>query len=92
MIDDDIHKMMDRAHYAEIREQRLRVEVDRLKAENERLRRDAERYRWICRFPEDADYAVTHALNGCSRPGSVDGSSFRDLLCAAIDKWKEKYA
>ena len=41
MNDDDIHKMMDRAHYAEIREQRLRIEVDRLKAENERLRRDA---------------------------------------------------
>ena len=38
MTDDDIHDMMDRAHYAEIREQRLRIEVDRLKAENERLR------------------------------------------------------
>ena len=30
----DIHEMMDRAHFAEIREQRLRIEVDRLKAEN----------------------------------------------------------
>ena len=54
-------------------------------ADRERLRRDAERYRWICRFPEDADYAITHALNGCSRPGSVDGPSFRDLLSDAID-------
>ena len=37
MSDDDIHEMMDRARFAEIREQRLRIEVDRLKAENERL-------------------------------------------------------
>ena len=33
----DIHEMMDRAHFAEIREQRLRIEVDRLEAENARL-------------------------------------------------------
>ena len=33
----DIHEMMDRAHFAEIREARLRIEVDRLKAENARL-------------------------------------------------------
>jgi hypothetical protein len=146
MSDDDIHKMMDRAHIAETREARLRIEVDRLKAErdeargasfvafnerdeardlyaassdnaamylaenerlsevaaaemklregnfdiitqleaeNERLRRDAERYRWICRFPEDADYAITHALNGCD--GTGDGPSFRDLLSDVID-------
>ena len=59
--------------------------ITQLEAENAQLRRDAERYRWICRFPEDADYEVTHALNGCSRPGSVDGPSFRDLLSDAID-------
>ena len=111
MSDDDIHDMMGRAHYAEIREARLRIEVDRLKAENERLsevaaaemklregnfdtitqleadserwRRDAERYRWICQFPEDADYALTHALNRCD--GTGDGPSCRDLLSDAID-------
>ena len=49
------------------------------KAENARLRRDAGRYRWICGFPEDAEYAIAHALNGC------DGPSFRDLLSDAID-------
>jgi 50S ribosomal subunit-associated GTPase HflX len=37
MSDDDIHDMMDRAHYAEIREARLRIELDRLKAESARL-------------------------------------------------------
>ena len=58
-------------------------DYDALKTENERLRRDAERYKWICRFPEDADYEVTHALNGCDRTG--DGPSFRDLLSDAID-------
>jgi hypothetical protein len=36
MSDDDIRDMMDRAH-AEIREERLRIEVDRLEAENARL-------------------------------------------------------
>jgi hypothetical protein len=148
MSDDDIHDMMDRAHWAEIREHRLRIEVDRLKADNERLTRerdevfrmnrcesgpdecydnlvklheeiacadleaaqrdlrlcrgedtaekyraamaeietlraDAFRYRWICRFPEDADYSLTHALNRCD--GTGDGPSFRDLLSTAID-------
>ena len=43
----DIHEMMDRAHFAEIREQRLRIEVDRLEAENARLRADAERFIWL---------------------------------------------
>ena len=37
MSDDDIHKMMNRAHYAEIREARLRIAYGDLKAENERL-------------------------------------------------------
>lgn len=57
--------------------------IKALREDNERLRRDAERYRWICRFPEDADYAITHALNGCD--GTGDGPSFRDLLSDAID-------
>ena len=39
MSDDDIHKMMERAHYAEIREARLRIAYGDLKAENERLRK-----------------------------------------------------
>lgn len=30
---DDIHDMMDRAHQAEIREARLRIEINRLQAE-----------------------------------------------------------
>ena len=60
-----------------------RIEVDRLKAENERLRRDAERYRWICKFPGDAEYAIAHALNGCD--GTGYGPTFRDLLSDAID-------
>jgi hypothetical protein len=61
----------------------LRREVEKLKADNAALRRDAERYRWICRFPEDADYEVTHALNGYGWSGN--GPSFRDLLSDAID-------
>ena len=36
--DDDIHKMMDRAHQAEIREARLRIEINRLQAELDALR------------------------------------------------------
>jgi hypothetical protein len=37
MSDDDIHKMMARAHYAEIREARLRIAYVDIKTENERL-------------------------------------------------------
>jgi hypothetical protein len=40
MSDDDIHDMMDRAHYAEIGEARLRIAYGGLKAENERLTRE----------------------------------------------------
>ena len=58
-------------------------DYDALKAENERLRRDAERYRWICKFPGDAEYAIAHALNGCD--GTGYGPTFRDLLSDAID-------
>ena len=58
-------------------------DYDALKADNERWRRDAERYRWICRFPEDAEYSLTSALNRSAPPG--DGPSFRDLLSDAID-------
>jgi hypothetical protein len=58
-------------------------DYDALMAEKERWRRDAERYGWICRFPEDADYALTHALNGCD--GTGYGPTFRDLLSDAID-------
>ena len=42
---DDIYDMTERAHDAEIREARLRIEVDRLKAENERLREALRKYR-----------------------------------------------
>ena len=55
------------------------------KAENARLRRDAGRYRWICGFPEEAEYAIAHALNGCDGERYGDGPSFRDLLSDAID-------
>ena len=53
-----------------------------LKAEKERWRRDAERYRWICQFPEEAEYVIVHAA-GCD--GTGYGPTFRDLLSDAID-------
>ena len=52
-------------------------------AEIETLRADAFRYRWICRFPEDAEYSLTSALNRSAPPG--DGPPFSELLSRSID-------
>ena len=56
MTDDDIHKMMDRAHYAEIREARLRIEIDRLVTENTALTCERDLWKDSARqFKADSD-------------------------------------
>ena len=81
MNDDDMHDMMDRAHNAEIREARLRIEVDRLKAELDKAR---DLYAAVIQDCRTLCYALLRIEVGEAEP--------RMIARRTLEHWSEKSA